>query len=144
MKTDKYLTELARDMRRSMTPAEFLLWKHINNRQLNGLKFRRQQPIQNYIADFACKEIKLIIELDGGQHSGPEAIVSDTKRTEHLEANGWKVVRFWNNDVTRNLEGVMAELIRITEKPALTGPDEASGPPLPQSRERNHTDSLAD
>lgn len=105
------VTYNARRLRRDMTDAEKHLWKYLRNRQFEGLKFRRQQPVQNRIADFLCFEIKLIIELDGGQHS--EQIAEDDERTRQLEAAGYTVLRFWNNDVLANTEGVL-EAIRWT------------------------------
>ena len=80
-----------------------------------GVKFRRQHPVGNYILDFACIELKLAIELDGGQHA--DIKVNDNERTRWLESQGWQVIRFWNNEVLKNAEGVVtkiyAELIRI-------------------------------
>lgn len=106
----KDLTQLARQLRKNSTDAERMLWKHLRNRQLNNLKFRRQQPIGNYIVDFVCFENKLIIEVDGGQHAPNRE--SDAIRTDWLENQGYHVLRFWNNDVLKNTEGVIQ---RITE-----------------------------
>jgi len=86
-----------------MTDAERLLWSRIRAKQL-GVKFRRQQPIENYIVDFVCFEQKLIIELDGGQHFESER---DTKRDDFLRASGYRILRFWNNEVMRNIVGVL-------------------------------------
>ena len=86
------------------------MWKHLRNRQLYNYKFRRQFPIEPYIADFACLELKLIIELDGGQHAN--RINYDEQRSLFLEKRGFKVIRFWNNDVIENTEGVL-EAIRL-------------------------------
>jgi len=86
------------------------VWKHLRNRQLYNYKFRRQFPIEPYIADFACLELKLIIELDGGQHAN--RINYDEQRSLFLEKRGFKVIRFWNNDVIENTEGVL-EAIRL-------------------------------
>ena len=94
----------ARELRQSSTDAEHRLWSAIRNRQLDGFKFRRQVPIDRYFADFACLEARLIVELDGSQHMDQE--VRDTERSRVLEANGWIVIRFWNNDVLGNLDGV--------------------------------------
>jgi very-short-patch-repair endonuclease len=93
-----------------MTEAEKRLWKYLRGRQLEGAKFRRQQPVENRIADFLCVEAKLIIELDGGQHG--EQIAADVYRTRQLEAAGYTVLRFWNNDVLVNTEGVLKEIRR--------------------------------
>ena len=79
-----------------MTPAERHLWRYLRNRQVEGLKFRRQQPMGHYIVDFICYEKKLIIEVDGGQHAGQRE--DDDKRTEWIEGQGYRVFRFWNNE----------------------------------------------
>lgn len=97
---------LARTLRKNQTPQEAKMWKILRNFQINDLKFRRQYPIGNYIVDFVCKEIKLIIEIDGGQHNEPNNITYDIERTKFLESKGYKVIRFWNNDIDNNLEGV--------------------------------------
>jgi len=104
------LTNKARSLRKNKTDVEQLVWKHIRNRQLYNYKFRRQFPIEPYIADFACLELKLIIELDGGQHAN--RINYDEQRSLFLEKRGFKVIRFWNNDVIENTEGVL-EAIRL-------------------------------
>lgn len=100
----------AHRLRRDMTEAEKRLWKYLRGRQLEGTKFRRQEPVENRIADFLCVEAKLIIELDGGQHG--EQIGADADRTRQLEAAGYTVLRFWNNDVLVNTEGVLEEIRR--------------------------------
>lgn len=105
----------ARELRRNQTEAEKAFWQAVRNRQLNGLKFRRQVPLGRYIVDFACFENKLIIELDGGQHA--DAIPYDEARTTWLEAQGFRVVRFWNNDVMSNMEGVLVRLVELCEQP---------------------------
>jgi very-short-patch-repair endonuclease len=94
-------------IRRRSTDAERRLWHRLRSRQLEGAKFVRQFPIGPHVADFACRAEKLVVELDGGQHS-PEA---DAPRTETIERFGYKVLRFWNNDVLENTEGVL-EVIR--------------------------------
>ena len=98
------LTPLAINLRRNSTDAERLLWKYLRAKQLESLKFKRQQPIGSFIVDFVCFEHKLIIELDGGQHV--ENIEPDLARTHWLESQGFSVIRFWNNDVLQNTEGV--------------------------------------
>jgi len=94
----------ARALRKRMTDAEMLLWRHLRSRNMNGLKFRRQHCIGHYIADFACVEKKLIIEVDGGQHA--EDFDQDAVRTKFLNSKGWTVVRFWNNEVLQATEAV--------------------------------------
>ena len=78
----------------------------IRNYQYKSLEFRRQQPIGNYIVDFVCRNKWLIIEIDGGQHNEIETIKYDEKRTKYLEEQGFTVLRFWNNDIDNNIEGV--------------------------------------
>ena len=80
------------------------MWRHLSRRQLDGFKFSRQMPVGPYICDFLCRERKLVIEVDGGQHAGSDR---DVIRTAYLEAEGFRVIRFWNDDVLGNLEGVL-------------------------------------
>ena len=103
--------EYARELRKHLTDAEKKLWNHLRNQQL-GVKFRKQHPIGNFIADFACFEAMLAIELDGGQHTAPSAQRYDEERTQFLKSRGFRFLRFWNHEVMENLEGV---LVRITE-----------------------------
>ena len=107
VKKEKKMIKLARELRKNMTDAERLLWSKIRNNQL-GVKFRRQQPIDKYIVDFVCFEEKMIIEVDGGQHYENKG---DKARDEWFIENGFKVLRFWNNDVLGNIKGVV-EVIR--------------------------------
>jgi len=102
---------LARILRQNQTPQERKIWNIIRNQQIRGCKFRRQYPIGEYIVDFVCKEIKLIIEIDGGQHNKNQNIINDENRTKYLEAKGYKVIRFWNNEVDKNLEGVYSKIV---------------------------------
>ena len=105
-------TLLARKLRKEQTIQESKIWNLLRNRQFFGLKFKRQYPIGEYIADFVCIEKHIIIELDGGQHNSPENIAKDIERTRYLITNGFKVLRIWNNEVDNNLEGVFLELKR--------------------------------
>jgi very-short-patch-repair endonuclease len=100
-------TDRVRHLRANMTDAEQQLWRILRMRQLGGRRFRRQFQIGPFIADFACPELRLVIEVDGGQHADS---ASDAMRDLWLQSEGWKVVRFWNNEVLRNLEGVHARL----------------------------------
>jgi very-short-patch-repair endonuclease len=102
-------------LRRNQTDAERLLWARLRDRRLHNTKFRRQVAIQGYFIDFACDSAKLIIELDDGQHLENEA---DARRTEILEMAGYSVLRFWNNNVMTNLDGVLQ---RITEMLEISG-----------------------
>ena len=105
--TRKKLTPVARKLRRNRTEAEKRLWWHLRSRQIEGAKFIQQFAIGPHIADFACRDAHLAIELDGGQHT-PEA---DAPRTEVIHAFGYRIIRFWNHDVLENTEGVL-EAIR--------------------------------
>ena len=93
-----------RNLRREMTDAEKLLWRHLRMEQIGCYKFRRQHPLGNYIADFVCMEASLVLEVDGGQHA--ESADNDAIRTQWLETKGLHVMRFWNNEVLNNIEGV--------------------------------------
>ncbi|GLQ49526.1 endonuclease domain-containing protein [Dyella flava] len=99
----------ARGLRRNMTDAEHLLWRYLRNRHLMGSKFRRQHEIDRYIVDFVCPEASLIVELDGGQHA--EMMAADADRTRRLESLGYRVLRFWNNDVLTNIEAVLEVIL---------------------------------
>jgi very-short-patch-repair endonuclease len=102
--SDHKSIRIARRLRVDQTNAETVLWNRIRNRQLDGYKFVRQEPIKGYICDFVCREKRLIIEVDGGQHNeSAEDAIRDRKLTEQ----GYKVLRFWNNDVLGNIEGVL-------------------------------------
>jgi very-short-patch-repair endonuclease len=103
------LTGTARRLRRDQTDAERALWFRLRDRRLRGWKFRRQMPINRYVVDFCCESAHLIIELDGGQHAEQRA--ADAERTAALEAQGYLVLRFWNNDVLRNMDGVLQTIV---------------------------------
>jgi very-short-patch-repair endonuclease len=103
------------ELRREPTPAEHKLWSIIRNDQL-GVNFRRQHAIGNYIPDFVCIEKKLIIELDGSQHLEQEEY--DDQRTEYLEAQGYRVIRFWNNEVMNDIDGVIRKIQFTLEIPS--------------------------
>ena len=95
----------ARRLRADQTEVEKRLWLRLRDRGMLGLKFRRQVPLGPYVADFVCAERALIVELDGGQHGSSQA--RDDRRTAWLESRGWRVVRFWNNEVSENIDGVL-------------------------------------
>lgn len=109
--TSNRLIPMARKLRREQTPAEAKLWAVLRNRQLEGLKFRRQHPIGAYVADFCCEEIGLIIELDGGQHASQEQ--RDNARTMVLGDMQFLVLRFWNVDIVEALDGVVDQILAI-------------------------------
>ncbi len=100
----------ARVLRTRMTDAEQKLWRHLRNRQLQGFKFRRQHEISHYIVDFVCTQEKLIVELDGGQPL--EQIEYDEHRTQQLKAMGYRVLRFWNNDVLMDATSVLEVILK--------------------------------
>ncbi|MDB5872743.1 MAG: hypothetical protein JWQ07_2185 [Ramlibacter sp.] len=117
----------ARALRQGQTDAEAMLWSKLRSRQMLGLKFRRQHPLGNYFADFACIEIGLVVELDGGQHGEQRATSYDEKRSADFGAMGFQVLRFWNNDVLNTTQSVLEKIHQTAE--ALT-------PTLSRKRER--------
>lgn len=104
MRSERLTTRKAKRLRKNLTEAESKLWRHIRLRQLGGFKFRRQHPVGPYVLDFACVEKHLAIEVDGGQHS--EYADYDSRRSIYLGAHGYKVLRFWNSDVLKNIAAV--------------------------------------
>lgn len=100
---------LQRRLRNAMTDAERCLWSRLRHRQLDGCKFRRQHPYYRYILDFACRERRLVVEVDGGQHAGAE---SDAARDRFLRQGGFQVLRFWNNDVLTQTDAVAEAIYR--------------------------------
>jgi len=115
----------ARRLRIDSTEAERLLWQRLRNRQLGGNKFRRQVTIGPFIVDFACIDACLIVEIDGGQHSEER----DAARTAFLQSKGYRVIRFWNNEVLENIDGVLQSILMKIE-------DQAPSPnPLPLAGE---------
>lgn len=107
-------TKRAKDLRNNSTNAERRLWQKLKRRQIAGVKFRRQQPINPYVVDFVCLERRVIVEVDGGQHS--EQLHHDDQRSQWLEARGYRVLRFWNNDVLANTEVVAQAVFGAVEK----------------------------
>lgn len=100
-------TGIARELRRNETEAEKKLWQVLRARQFLGHKFRRQSPVAGFVADFLCEDLRIIVEADGGQHADNPA---DVDRTARLQAAGYQVIRYWNNDIMSNLEGVLDDL----------------------------------
>jgi len=134
----------ARGFRRNMTDAERAIWRHLRMRTLNGAKFRRQHAIGPFVADFACLEHQLVIEIDGGQHA--QQIEADTARTEFFQKQGFRILRFWNNEVLSNIDGVLTAIMGALASPHPAaspppspvngrGSDGAAGPPLPLAGE---------
>jgi very-short-patch-repair endonuclease len=116
--------QFAKTLRKDMTDAEQLLWRHLRAHRLYGQKFRRQQPLGPYVVDFVHFGARLIVEADGGQHDGSDR---DSVRDAWLKQQGFKIMRFWNNDILRNPEGVLATILAALAQPA---------PPLPQPLSR--------
>jgi len=104
----------SRRLRRELTPAEKDLWRRLRNGQLAGLKFRRQIAVGKYVVDFACPAARLVVEIDGDTHDGQED--RDADRTKYLESEWWRVIRFTNSDVHRNLTGVLEAILRECRK----------------------------
>ena len=118
MPTERASTEqrqFARHLRHHLTDCERLLWSRLRNRGLARFKFRRQHPWPPYVLDFYCAELRLVVELDGGQHHDEAGLAKDRLRTVYLQQQGLEVLRFSNLDVMRNLEGVLTEILRWLE-----------------------------
>jgi very-short-patch-repair endonuclease len=106
----------ARSLRKSSSDAERRFWYHVRGRRLVGYKFRRQQPIGPYVVDFCCESAGLIVELDGGQHA--EQRLYDELRERYLREQGYEVLRFWDNDVLTNTDGVLSAVLKtLCERP---------------------------
>ena len=103
----------ARALRKAQTDAENLLWYRLRNRQLLDLKFRRQRPIGKYFADFACIEIGLVIELDGGQHV--ERLAYDAQREQDMQTMGFRTLRFWDHEVLKEIDAVVEKIRQVAE-----------------------------
>lgn len=103
----------ARALRKNQTPQESTLWYYLRSKRFQGFKFRRQFPVGPYIVDLCCFKEKLIIELDGGQHSESDSLTYDAARDSFLRSEGYRVLRVWNNEVTNNLEGVLEKVYRM-------------------------------
>ncbi|HMN19561.1 MAG TPA: endonuclease domain-containing protein [Candidatus Moranbacteria bacterium] len=108
-------TKRARTLRKNQTPQEIILWSRLRNRGIRRCKFRRQYPIGNYFVDFVCLERKLIIELDGSQHKKERQREYDESRTMFLSNQGYRVVRFWDNEVNSNLNGVIMKIESVLD-----------------------------
>ena len=114
------------ELRRNRTDAEDRFWQAVRNRQIDGFKFKFQATIEPFVVDFLCIETKLIVEIDGGQHS--DAV--DARRTRFLEGEGYRLLRFWNNDVLQNLEGVIevvSAALAAPKKKTLPHPSREAG-----------------
>ena len=131
---DRTPTLRSRDLRNNSTDAERKLWAHLRNRQVQGTRFNRQVPIGPFICDFAARTLKLIIELDGGQHAVRTA--QDDRRSEFLVSRGFRVLRFWNNDVLENVDGVLAVIERALHDMPSPNPSRNAGGEEARSAER--------
>ena len=123
-------TRLARRLRKNSTPAERRLWRYLHSRSLGGFKFVRQQPLGPYVVDFICREKRLVVEVDGGQHAENER---DARRDEWLLKHRYRILRFWNNEVLGNIEGVWDTIFAAASAAAPPHPD-----PLPARGEREN------
>jgi very-short-patch-repair endonuclease len=115
MQVNRLLRNRSRKLRRDQTDAESKLWARLRSRQLCDTKFRRQHPIGPFIADFCCVERGLVIELDGGQHAAQSK--RDQRRSTFLERTGYRVLRFWDNEVLKNIDGVLERIIQTLNDP---------------------------
>ena len=122
-------TERARELRNNPTAAEDLLWSKLRKSQLGGLRFTRQLPVAGYFGDIGCRRAKLIVELDGSQHLDS---AHDAERARRIEAEGYRIIRFWNNDLTTNMDGVLQAILNA----ALPGGERAPTPQPPPASGR--------
>lgn len=104
---EQFKRATAKRLRVNATTAEIILWRRLKRLETHGTHFRRQMPIGNFVADFACPAARLIIEVDGSQHGSEHGRARDKKRTQWLASEGYRVIRFWNSDITQNVDGVM-------------------------------------
>ena len=116
----------ATELRKNATRAELTLWDQLRNRQVRGVRFNFQRPIGPYICDFVARTPKLIVEVDGGQHA--LNVETDARRTAFLKMRGYRLIRFWNNDVLENIEGVVAAFEQaLADRPSPTPPGNGRG-----------------
>jgi very-short-patch-repair endonuclease len=120
--------QFAKTLRKQMTDAERLLWRHLRNRGLGGWKFRRQYPVGPFIVDFICLEKNVAIEVDGGQHAENEE--QDIQRSAYLNKMGYRVLRFWNNQVLQETEAVLEAIFAILADNKQNSPSPQPSPPL--------------
>lgn len=125
------MSERARRMRREKGPAERKVWYRLREINRQGFQFRQQAPIGSYIADFCDHTAKLVIEIDGGQHGEAKGLVADKRRTRWLEAQGYRVLRFWNHDVLTNIHGVEVAILLALGVVAENSTDTANDARIP-------------
>jgi very-short-patch-repair endonuclease len=121
--------QVARNLRKRMTPQEVKLWVHLRSWRTRGFHFRRQAPRDDFIVDFVCLRHRLIIEVDGGQHNFDAHAGRDAKRDDHFAKQGFRILRFWNNDIDRNLEGVLTLIDEVLQNPPPGRPSADHPPP---------------
>jgi very-short-patch-repair endonuclease len=121
--------EIARALRKRMTPQEVKLWVHLRSWRKRGYHFRRQAPRDDFIVDFVCLKHRLVVEVDGGQHNFDSHAQLDAKRDRHFFRQGLNVLRFWNNEVDRNLEGVLTVIDEALRNPPPGHPSDGHPPP---------------
>ncbi len=109
-------TRIAGRLRKDRTDAERKLWAALRRKQLNGARFRQQVPLGSYVVDFLCPAARLIVEVDGSQHAAEAA--ADSARSKWLEERGYRVIRFWNNDVSKRLDGVLEAILQALKESA--------------------------
>ena len=131
LKKRESMKDRAKDLRRNMTDAENRIWYYLRNRRLAGYKFVREHVIGPFIADFVCREKKLVIEIDGSQHM--DAVEYDEMRTKYLKDRGYQVLRIWNHEVFENIEGVTDHILNILDTVPSQSP---SSPTLLPQREK--------
>ena len=119
LRNDPTLKQRRRELRRNQTNAEMALWAKVRNKQFFGMRFFRQYSIGPYILDFYCPTVKLVVELDGGQHNQSDNREYDAARSEYLKAQGIDVMRFWNNEVLLDVQSVLSKLALKVTPPRL-------------------------
>lgn len=128
---DTIVTSRARRLGVAQTDAETKLWQRLRNRQIGSHKFVRQAPVGRYVCDFVCREMRLVVEVDGGQHANSQ---HDRIRDAFLSASGYRVLRFWNNDVLNNIEGVLLKIQETLETISCPSPGLLRSPTSPRQR----------
>ena len=118
MRRDPVYTELARDLRKNANDAEQRLWAQLRDRRMDGYKFRRQHALGQYIGDFVCLPARLVVEVDGDTHGNDERERLDAKRSEFFQRLGFRVIRFWNDEVFNNMDGVIEEIWNALHVPS--------------------------
>jgi very-short-patch-repair endonuclease len=128
---NQFKRSTARRLRSNATDAENKLWRQLRRLEMHGTHFRRQAPIGDYVVDFACMAAHLVIEVDGSQHGSGEVEIRDRQRTQWLEAAGYRVLRFWNNEVNQNIHGVLDAIYE-----AVYGSPNAEAPKMIHTRRK--------